>query len=81
MSEANVPEHPGKIVFIDGLTQEVTDEMLASEVPFSIRFVETETGLVPVVKIVSFTTEQQRIIRQYGPDDQLLQSTVQLAEE
>jgi hypothetical protein len=81
MTEANVPEHPGKIVFIDGITQEVIDEMLASEVPFDIRFVETETGLVPVVKIVSFTTEKQQIIHQYGLDDQLLESTVQIAEE
>jgi hypothetical protein len=80
MTEANVPEHPGKIVFVDGITQEVINERLASEVPFDIRFVETETGLVPVVKIVSFTTPERRIIRQYGPDDQLLQSTIQVAE-
>jgi len=76
----NIPEHPGKIMFVDGLTQEVTKEVMASEVPFSIRFIETDAGYVPVVKIVNFMTEERNIIRQYGPNDELLQSTVQRAD-
>ena len=75
---SNMPEHPGKIIFVDGLTQEVTKEVLASEVPFNIRFIETEDGFVPVVKIVNFATEDRNIIRQYGPNNELLQSTVQI---
>ena len=53
--------------------------MSASEVPFGIRFVKTEAGLVPVVKIVNITTDRQQTIRQYGPEGQLLRSTVQVA--
>lgn len=76
----NMPEHPGKIVFVDGMTQEVTKEVMASEVPFNIRFIETEAGYIPVVKIVNFATEDRNIIRQYGPNDELLQSTIQIAD-
>ena len=79
MPQVNEPEHPGKIVFVDGTTQEVTKELPASEVPFGIRFVETDAGLVPVVRIVNVTTDKQQTIRQYGPDGQLLRSTVQVA--
>jgi hypothetical protein len=70
-------KHPGKIVFIDGNTQQITHEFEAAEVPFNIRFVELEGQLVPVVKIVAFTSAQQRTIRQYGPEGQLLNSTLQ----
>ncbi|MEZ4726309.1 MAG: hypothetical protein R3E79_04150 [Caldilineaceae bacterium] len=79
MTETNNPKHPGKIVFIDGTTQEVTAEVDAETVPLTIRFVETDDGLAPVVKIVNYTTEGRRIIRQYGPNDELLKSTVQIA--
>jgi hypothetical protein len=79
MTHVNEPAHPGKIVFIDGITQEITKELSASAVPFGIRFVETDAGLVPVVKIVNITTDKQQTIRQYGPDGQLLRSTVQVA--
>jgi hypothetical protein len=81
MSTPDAPKHPGKIVFVDGITQQVVKERSASEVPFNVRFIETEDGLVPVVKIVNFTTLEQQIIRQYGPDDQLLSSTVQIADK
>ena len=36
MTHVNEPEHPGKIIFVDGLTQEVTKELSAAEVPFGI---------------------------------------------
>ncbi|HMQ52291.1 MAG TPA: hypothetical protein PKE64_26440 [Anaerolineae bacterium] len=78
MTQVHNPEHPGKIVFINGITQEIRHEKSAEEVPPTIRFVQTEHGPVPVVKIVDFTTEEQRIIRQYGPEGQLLKSTVQI---
>jgi len=81
MTRVNEPEHPGKIIFVDGLTQEITKELPAAEVPFGIRFVETEAGLVPVVKIVNIATDKQQTIRQYGPDGQLLRSTVQVADK
>ena len=78
MTQSNTPTHPGKIIFIDGVTQEITAEKSAAEVPSRIRFVETPQGRVPVVKIVNFTTEDKRTIRQYGPEGQLLKSTVQM---
>ena len=81
MTQTNEPEHPGKIVFVDGFTQEIMQEVSASEVPFGIRFVETEAGLVPVVKIVNLTTDERQTIRQYGPDGELLRSTVQIADK
>ncbi len=73
--------HPGIITFIDGDTNQITDEMNASEVPDSIKFVKTENGLIPVIKIISTVAGKQRIIRQYGPEGQFLKSTVQIKEE
>ncbi len=73
-------KHPGTIVFVDGKTQEITDTMKAAEVPESIRFVETAEGRVPVVKIVEITTDKERFIHFYGPDDQFLKSTIQVRE-
>ena len=55
------PKHPGKIIFVDGATNQVTEEMDASEVPFNIRFVETDKGLVPCVKIVTFEAESTAV--------------------
>ena len=69
--------HPGKIAFYDAGQAEPTKIVAAETVPDSIKFIQTESGLIPVVKIVSFLAEDRRIIRQYGPDDQLLNSTVQ----
>lgn len=77
---AKKPKHPGTIIFIDGNTGQITDEMKASEVPDSIRYAEGENGLLPVVKIISTIAGKQRIIRQYGPEGQLLKSTIQIKE-
>lgn len=69
------PKHPGKITFIDGATTRDED---ASTYPDSIRFAEARDGsLVPVVRIVAYTEEERRIIREYGADGSLLRSTVQ----
>lgn len=72
------PPHPGTITFVDGATGKTTRVAKASEVPDEIKFVETERGLVPVTKIVASVHGNQRTIRQYGPDGQLLESTVQV---
>jgi hypothetical protein len=72
------PKHPGRVLFVDGNTQEVIREADAAELPPSIAFVELDGRLEPVVRIVSYTTDSQRIIRQYGADGALLLSTVQL---
>jgi len=75
------PKHPGKINFVDGKTGKTTEEADASSLPESMRFVETEKGLVPVVKIVSHEHGDQVIVRAYGPAGQFLQSTVLLIDK
>lgn len=72
------PSHPGRITFVDGNTQEITREADLSEVPQGIAFVEVDGRIEPVVRIVTFTDEDRRIIRQYGADGSLLLSTVQV---
>lgn len=68
--------HPGKITFIDGDKKTVED---AAAWPESIRFAENRDGvLVPVVRIVTYTEVERRIIREYGTDGALLRSTVQV---
>jgi hypothetical protein len=76
---STAPDHPGTIVFVDGDTNEETEEQ-AVDVPESIRFAETPEGLVPVVRVVARTAGTRRIIREYGPNGELLRSTVQIAE-
>jgi hypothetical protein len=73
------PRHPGTIVYVDGDTGEETTEDAAA-VPESLRFAETEEGLVPVVRVVARTAGDRRYIREYGPDGELLRSTTQIAE-
>jgi len=75
------PKHPGKIIFVDGKTGQVTEESNAADLPMSMRFAETEKGLVPVVKIVSHERGDQVIVRAYGPDGEFLQSTVLLIDK
>ena len=81
----DVPEHPGTIVFEQVVLrdppdrpEETTWTQPAADVPFAIRFIRGPGGWVPVVRIVAVTAGDRRTIRQYGPDGQLLQSTVQL---
>lgn len=69
---------PEKIVFINGLTNEVRREEAFENVPESIRFAPNAEGMLePVVKIVDVTTEKQRIIKQFGRDGAVLRSTLQ----
>lgn len=73
-------EHPGTIEFVDGDTNEITEED-AANVPESLRFAETDEGLVPVVRVVARTAGKQRFIREYGPGGELLRSTVQIQQD
>ncbi|MBL8953275.1 MAG: hypothetical protein JNK82_21025, partial [Myxococcaceae bacterium] len=69
------PIHPGNIVFVDEQGETVEP---AAEVPESIRFAKNKDGrLEPVVRVVATTIGDQRTIREYGEEGNLLRSTVQ----
>jgi hypothetical protein len=53
----------------------------AKDVPGFMAFAYTPEGRVPVVRVVATTLEDKRWIREYGPDGQLLRSTLQLRDE
>ncbi len=73
---------PEKIIFINGLTNEVRNEERFEDVPDSIRFAVNSEGKVePVVKIVDVTTDKQRTIEQLGRNDVVLKTTVQFRQE
>lgn len=76
----STPVHPGKIVYMDGNTQQVTTTLDVASVPEGLRFIETDKGPVPVVKVVAFTSGNQRIVKEYGPNDAMLRSTIQLSD-
>lgn len=75
---ATSPAHPGKITYIDGNTNKVVSTDDVAKVPESLRFADTPAGRVPVVKVIATVAGDQRTIREYGPKDELLRSTVQL---
>lgn len=78
MSDLKLPE---KIVFVDGLTGKVREEVDFEEVPLPIRFADSKDGIsTPVVKIVDITDGNNRTIKQYGADDELLRTTYQRAD-
>ena len=70
--------HPGVIVFFDGERQVATRR--ASELPDSMLFADTPSGRVPVVKVVAHVGDDRREILEFGPDGQLLRSTLQIRE-
>jgi hypothetical protein len=72
------PKHPGFIRYIDGKTQQELRRMDIAQVPEDLRYAQTPGGWVPVVKVVSFEEGNQRTLREYGPAEELLRSTVQL---
>ena len=74
-------EHPGVILFVDGLTDRVIREAKAEEVPEAVRFAPTPDGPVPVVRIVCFDHPGARIIREYGPNGELLRDRIDLRSE
>jgi hypothetical protein len=65
-------------VFFDGERQVAA--RLASELPDSIFFADTPSGRVPVVKVVAHVGDDRREILEFGPDGQLLRSTLQICE-
>jgi len=68
--------HPGVILHedrIDGRTWTVP----ARDVPPTIAFVRVDDRYVPVVRIEITGTPSQRRITKFGPDGQMLESTVQ----
>src|SRR5215470_14407761 len=75
-AESRMPHHPGKITYVDGATQKVVAVEDASSVPESLRFAETPSGPVPVVKVVMQRNGQYSEILEYGPDGQLLRTTI-----
>ncbi len=75
------PVHPGKITYIDGNTNKVVSTEDIAKVPETLRFADTPSGKVPVVKVIATVAGDQRHIREYGPNDQLLRSTVQLKQK
>jgi hypothetical protein len=70
--------HPGKVLYVDGNSGQVLETIDAAEMPDSIRFADTERGRVPVVKVIATIVGDKRYVREYGPNDELLRSTVQL---
>ena len=68
--------HPGVITFVDE-DQGTESQVSADSVPEGIAFVWSPEGSVPVVRVVSHLRGAQRVIRSYGADGALLESTVQ----
>jgi hypothetical protein len=64
-------KHPGMVEFVDD-AEKTTKQESASTVPASIAFVDG----VAVVKIIHSKRGDEHIIRSYGADGKLLQSTV-----
>lgn len=74
------PAHPGSITYVDGDTN-AEKVMPISGVPEALRFAQNEKGLlVPVVRVVAKIAGNQRFIREYGPNNEFLRSTVQRSE-
>lgn len=72
----STPRHPGTIVFAEAGKKEEQVKQ-ASEVPESIAFVREGGALVPVVRVVAEVIDDQRIIKSYGADGRVLQTTYQ----
>ncbi|WNG57590.1 hypothetical protein F0U59_24635 [Archangium gephyra] len=72
------PKHPGFIRYFDGKTQQEVRRLEISQVPEPLQYAKTPNGWVPVVKVVAIEEGNQRTLREYGPGDELLRSTVQV---
>jgi hypothetical protein len=72
------PRHPGSITYVDGDADAIVAECPVAEVPESGRFVDTDAGPVPVVRVVATTAGDQRLVREYGPKGELLRTTLQV---
>jgi hypothetical protein len=71
--------HPGTITYVDGATGAVVNAVPATEVPESLRFIERDGRLVPVVRVVMNQLDaSRREIEEYGPNEELLRRTQQV---
>jgi len=75
---AKQPAHPGRIIYVDGDSGAIVSERDVGEVPESGRFVHTERGPVPVVRVEASVAGDKRFIKEYGPGNELLRTTVQI---
>jgi hypothetical protein len=69
--------HPGNIEFVDETLQS-TEVVAAESVPDSIAWYNDGHDLRPVVRVVAHMRGNQRIIRSYGVNGALLQTTTQV---
>lgn len=70
--------HPGKITYWDGNTNQLLREAPIAEVPPQLHFGEGPDGTkLPVVKVVAYTDGNTRRIHEYGPGGELLRTTLQ----
>jgi hypothetical protein len=68
--------HPGTITYVDADAK--TEKVLpVAQVPEPLRFASLDGAPVPVVRVVAQLRGEERLIREYGPEGQLLRSTVQ----
>ncbi|WP_158623393.1 hypothetical protein [Corallococcus sp. CA053C] len=52
--------------------------MDGSQVPEALQYAQGPKGWVPVVKVIALEEGNQRTLREYGPEGELLRSTVQV---
>lgn len=71
-NEQPLPAHPGKIVYVDGYTDAVTAEFDAEAFPEDLRFIDTDSGPQPLVRIVEYAKDKITEQYLYGPDGDLL---------
>jgi hypothetical protein len=69
--------HPGSIEFVDETLQS-TEVVAADSVPDSIAWYNDGHGRRPVVRVVAHMRGDQRILRSYGANGALLQTTIQV---
>ncbi len=69
-------EHPGDIVHEDKISGK-TWTRAAAEVPSTIAWVAVDGAWKPVVRIEITGTAAQRRISKFGPDGQMLETTIQ----
>lgn len=75
---SSTPAHPGTILFVDENSGKEHSRPI-SEVPEQLRFAQDASGqMIPVVKVVAHAVGQQRTIREYGPNGEMLRSTIQI---
>ncbi|UYP46774.1 hypothetical protein NEF87_003059 [Candidatus Lokiarchaeum ossiferum] len=77
------PIHPGSISYYELINGEeiLQNKRSSHDIPKSMLFKEINAKWIPVVKVVMIQNEKMREIHEYGPNGQLLQSTLQLQDD